>query len=116
VGTVARVASGAPISEYATGFGGYGWNFVRPRGTAGRMPTTWDADLRFTYQLPVPRDARVSSRVLLDVFNVANQRRPLTQDQWHYFDADHTTVNPNYGAGTRYQAPLSARLGMIVDF
>jgi hypothetical protein len=116
VGTSALLASGAPLSEYGTGPGGYTWTFVRPRGVAGRTPTTWDVDLRFAYDLPVTRGARVRPRMLLDVLNVGNQRRPLTYDQRHYTTPDQSGVNPNYGAVTQYQAPLNARLGMVVDF
>jgi hypothetical protein len=117
VGTSALLASGAPLSEYGTSVGGFPyWTFIRTRGTAGRTPTTWNIDLRFTYDVPVARGARVRPRVLLDVFNVGNQRRPLTYDQRHYTTSDLSGVNPNYGAVTQYQAPLSARLGMVVGF
>ena len=66
--------------------------------------------------MPVWRGARVRPRVQLDVFNVGNQRRALTYDQVHYTTPDQSGLNPNYGAVTQYQAPLSARLGMVVGF
>jgi len=116
VGTSALLASGAPLSEYGIGPAGYDWTFIVPRGTAGRTPTTWNVDLRFSYDVPIARGARIRPRVLLDVFNVGNQRRPLTYDQHHYTTPDQSGVNPNYGAVTQYQAPLSARLGMVVGF
>jgi hypothetical protein len=116
VGTSALLASGLPLSEYGTGpFSPY-WTFIRPRGTAGRTPAVWNLDLRFAYDVPVARGARVRPRVLLDVFNVGSRRLPLTYDQRHYFTPDQSAVNPNYGAVTQYQAPMSARLGMVVDF
>ena len=116
VGTSALVASGTPLSEYGTGTEGYTWTFVRPRGTAGRTPTTWDVDLRVAYDVPVGRGAGVRSRVQLDVFNVANQRRPVVYYQWHYTTPDQSGVDPNYGAVWQYQAPRSARLGLVMDF
>jgi hypothetical protein len=117
VGTSALLASGAPLSEYGTSLGGYPWwTFIHPRGTAGRTPTTWNVDLRFTYDVPLEGGARVRPRVLLDVFNVGNHHRPLTYDQRHYTTQDQTGVNPNYGTVTQYQAPMSARLGLVMAF
>jgi hypothetical protein len=116
-GTSAILASGEPRSEYGTPpEGPPDWTFIVPRGTAGRTPTTWNVDLRFAYDVPVARGARVRPRVLLDVFNIGNQRRPVTYDQLHYTTADRSGVNPNYGGVTQYQAPRSARVGMVVDF
>ena len=40
----------------------------------------------------------------------------LRHDQRHYTTPDRSGVNPNCGAVTQYQAPVSARLGMVVDF
>jgi hypothetical protein len=116
VGTSALVASGTPLSEYGTPAEGYGVTFIVPRGTAGRTPPTWNLDLRFAYDLPVRFGSRVRSRMQLDVFNVANRRQPLTYDQTHYVAPDQSAVNPNYGTVTQYQAPRSARLGMVVTF
>jgi Carboxypeptidase regulatory-like domain/TonB-dependent Receptor Plug Domain len=116
VGTSALLASGAPLSEYGTGpFTPY-WTFIRPRGTAGRTPTTWTMDLRFAYDVPVALGSRVRPRVVLDVFNIGNQRRALTYDQRHYTQPNLGGVNPNYGAVTQYQAPLRARVGLLLNF
>jgi hypothetical protein len=116
VGTSTLLASGAPLSEYGIGPYFPYWTFIYPRGTAGRTPTTWNVDLRFAYDVPVSRGSQMRPRVVLDVFNVGNQRRPLTYDQRHYTTQDQSGVNPNYGEVTQYQAPLSARLGMVLNF
>jgi hypothetical protein len=116
VGTSAILASGTPLNEYGTGPYSPYWTLIVPRGTAGRTPTTWNVDLRFAYDVPLARESRLRPRVQLDVFNVGNQRRPLTYDQMHYATPDQSGVNPNYGLVTLYQAPLSARLGMVVNF
>jgi len=117
VGTSALAASGAPLSEYGTATAGFPyWTFIVPRGTAGRTPATWDVDLRFAYDAPVAGDARLRPRILLDVFNVGNQRKPLTYEQRHYTTSDLSGVNPNYRAVTQYQAPLHARMGVVFDF
>jgi len=117
VGTSALVASGAPLSEYGTAPEKFPyWTFIVPRGTAGRTPTTWNVDLRLAYDAPVSRDSRLRPRILLDVFNVGNQRKPLTYDQQHYTQPGLAGPNPNYGAVTQYQAPLHARMGVVFDF
>jgi hypothetical protein len=115
LGGFLTVASGTPRSEYGTSTGG-GWTFVRPRGSAGRTPTTWSIDLHGAYDLPVGRAGRVRPRLLLDVFNLGSPRRALLYDQTHYLDYARTQVNPNYGAVTHHQPPMSARVGMVVDF
>jgi hypothetical protein len=116
VGTSAYLASGTPLSTYGTYLFYPLWSFVTPRGTAGRTPTTWNVDLRFAYELPIAHGARLRPRVLLDVFNVGNQRKALTYDQRLYPTPDQSITNPHYGEVTQYQAPLRARLGMAVDF
>lgn len=111
------MSSGTPRSE--NGSSAYNpayWTFVRPRGSAGRTPPIWSLDLHAAYDLPAARGGRVRPRLLLDVFNVGSPRRALLYDQRHYLDNAQTTANPNYGAVTRYQPPMSARVGMIVDF
>ncbi len=120
VGTSAMLASGEPLNEYGTGPYAPYWTFIRSRGTAGRTPTTWDVDLRFAYDVPAGRGSRLHPRVLLDVFNVGNQRAALMYDQRHYFTPGPSSapadINPNYMAVTQYQAPLRARMGMEVNF
>jgi hypothetical protein len=117
LGGFLTVASGTPLSEYGTSAAGAPyWTFVRPRGSAGRTPPIWSLDLHAAYDLPFARDGRVRPRLLLDVFNVGSPRRALLYDQLHYTDNAQTSVNPNYGAVTRYQPPMSARIGMVMDF
>jgi hypothetical protein len=53
---------------------------------------------------------------MLDVFNIGNQRRAVDFEQLHYFDAALTSPNPNYLKVNKYQAPLSARLGVVIGF
>ena len=116
LGTSTYVASGVPLSEYGTGVP-YAWTFIRQRGTAGRTPATWSTDVRLSYDVPLREGSRLRPRVLLDVFNLGNQRRALTYDQRHYTTPDATGApNPNYREVTKYQAPLSARLGVVVGF
>ena len=111
------VASGTPLSEYGTSAAGQPyWTFVRARGSGGRTPTVWTLDLHGTCELPVARGGRIRPRLLADMFNIGSPRTALLYDQRHYFDAARTQVNPNYLAVVRHQAPMSARVGMVLDF
>ena len=117
VGGFLTVASGTPLSELATSSAGGAYRtFVRPRGSVGRTPTIWSLDLHAEYDLPVALAARLRPRVLLDIFNLGSPREVLFYEQHHFLDDGLSQVNPNYGAVTHYQAPMSARLGMVVDF
>ncbi len=115
VGTLAAFATGTPLSEYAWDpIAGWVAN-VRDRGTGGRTPSTWSVDLRVAYEIR-PSNTRWRPRLLFDVFNLGNQRRPVDFEQLHYFDSAHASPNPNYLKVNQYQAPLSARLGMAMGF
>jgi hypothetical protein len=112
MGTAAVYGSGLPLSEYQNT--PLGVVHASKRGTNGRTPSTWSVDLRWLYDVP-----RVASRwrptVSLDLFNVGNQRRAIDFDQVHFVDPQLNT-NPNYLKVNKYQAPLRARLGIIVGF
>jgi hypothetical protein len=117
LGGFLTVASGTPVSELGTSAAGGGYNtFVRRRGSVGRTPTIWSLDLHADYTPPFAVGARLRPRFLLDVFNLGSPREVLFYEQLHYLDNARTQENPNYGVVTRYQAPMSARLGMVVDF
>jgi len=115
-GTSTILASGTPLNEYGTGPYPPYWTFEQPRGTAGRTPTTFNVAVRLAYDLPAARGAKVRPGAVLDLFNLDNQRRALTYDQTHYTLPGKQGIDPNYGAVTRYQAPLSARLGILLSF
>lgn len=117
LGGFLTVASGTPLSEYGTSAYDAGYRtFVRARGSAGRTPAIWSLDVHASYDLPVARHRRVRPRLLLDVFNIGSPRRALLYDRRHYLDNAQTLVSPTYGAVTRYQPPMSARAGVVVDF
>jgi len=117
LGGFLTAASGVPLNEYGTSAYATGYyTFLRPRGSVGRTPAIWSLDLHASYDLPVPQGAKVRPRILLDVFNVGSPRKALLYDQVHYLDAGKTVQNPTYGAVTKYQPPMSARVGLVVDF
>lgn len=121
VGASLLLASGTPLSEYGAiapppPFRG----FVRPRGTAGRTPTIWDLGVRVSYDAPRVAAGRLRPRVILDVQHVGSPRRPVDYDQIHFTcldtGGDQSCPNPGYGSVTQYQPPMTARLGMTVDW
>jgi hypothetical protein len=63
---------------------------------------------------------RIAPRLMLDVFHLGSPRRAVTFDQVHYQDVDENgnqiLPNPNYLRPTRYQPPMSVRLGLVADF
>ena len=65
------------------------------------------------------RDA-VRPKVYLDLFHLGNRRTPVRLDDVHYLalDADRipSVPNPTYGRPEVFQPPMSARLGVTVDF
>ena len=114
VGGVGVFASGTPISEFAADPYAYDRTHVRDRGAVGRTPNIWNADVRLSYALRL--DDRLQPRVLLDVFNIGNQRRAIDFEQLHYTNAERTEANPNYLGVNQYQASMRARLGVVVGF
>ncbi len=113
VGSSFTWQSGTPISEWA-GFG----VFVTPRGTSGRTPAIWDLNARVLWDLPF--DSSIRPRVILDVFHIASQRKPVNVVQQRYFSVDQNGngvgLNPDYGKAYRYQPPMSVRLGLEMSF
>lgn len=117
LGSFLAIASGTPLSEGgSSAYGAAYWTFIRPRGSAGRAPTIWSLDLHGAYDMPIAQSRSVRPRFLVDVFNVGSPRRAVLFDQRHYTSPDRADVNQNYRAVTGYQPPMSARLGVVVDF
>lgn len=114
LGIAAWFASGTPLSEMSAEPLPYVRTHVRPRGTVGRTPATWNADIRIARELS-PR-GRIRPQVVLDVFNVGNQRKAVDFEQLRYLSAERSASNPNYMSVNQYQASLRARLGVIVAF
>ena len=119
IGTAVAWMSGMPRDEFAVGAGGY-WVFLRPRGTAGRTESVLDASIRLAYTLPAWRGTTVRPKIYLDLFHLGNRRTPLRLDDVHYLAIDPDRIpsvpNPTYGRPGVFQPPMSARLGVTVDF
>lgn len=108
--------SGTPLSEYT--WTGSGIKFISPRGSVGKTPAIWDLNARLMYELPILSSWQ--TKLILDVFHIASQRKPVDIDQKHYHNiaADGNPVSPNltYGQAFRYQPSLSARFGIEINF
>jgi hypothetical protein len=114
VGLSAFFATGTPLSELGTGPLSYTRVTIRERGTLGRTPSIWNGDLRLAWDLHGV--TRWRPRLMLDVFNLGNVRKPVDYEQLHYLTLDRDAVNTNYLKVNQYQAPFRARLGMVVGF
>jgi hypothetical protein len=93
--------------------------FFQPRGSAGRTDAVVDANLRFTYRAPGWNGARARPMLYLDLFEIGNRRSALIRDDLRYQGRDaegHLIPNASYGEPLVSQSPMSARLGLSVDF
>jgi hypothetical protein len=119
VGAFSTVQSGTPLNEFGSTLVGGRPVFLVKRGSAGRTPTIWDANLRWVYALPL-RASRAAGRVFLDVVHIGSPRRPANVEQFLFLAVDangnQTSPNPNFGKPLTYQPPMGARLGFDLDF
>jgi len=118
IGVSAYYRTGTPLSRIGFSDAYTRWEFfLTQRGSEGRTPATYEADLHLGYPLEVKS---VTINVLLDVFNVLNAQRPILLDQrWGFEEVDNsspTPVNPNYGKAILRTPPTSVRLGLRVSF
>lgn len=115
--------SGTPLSEYGgTWIGPNAFSHLVPRGTAGRTPSIWDANLRISYDLSrlTGGIGGARSRLLFDVFHLFGQKEMVNIEQVHYFVLDaggnQAGLNPNYGKVKAYQPPMTIRFGVEISF
>jgi hypothetical protein len=119
IGTAIAWMSGRPRNEFGGTVAGPPLAFLRPRGTAGRTESVLDVNLRLTYALRPWKRSGIRPRAYLDLFHVGNARSAVLYDDVHYFSvdvADQTDLNPGYGRPLAFQPPMSARLGVSLDF
>lgn len=111
--------TGTPLSVLGASTHPPAYAFVGERGTAGRMPSIWDLDFRFSYDFG-GGGWLSQARLILDIFNVGNAREAVDYDQIQYFSLDDdgrpADPNPFYGEPVRFQPPMAVRLGMEVGF
>ena len=120
IGAAAAWMRGTPRNEFGGTPGGPPQAFLRPRGSAGRTENVFDLNLRLTYAPRPFRGGTVRSRVYLDIFHVGNPRSAVAYDDVHYLAVDEggrqTSPSPTYGRPVVFQPPMSARLGLSLDF
>jgi hypothetical protein len=110
--------SGTPVTRYgySDAYGRYEF-FLTPRGSEGRTPNVYEADLHLGYPLTVGPG---TVNVLFDVFNLLNAQQAVLVDQrWGFQEADNaspTPVNPDYKKPVLRTRPRSLRLGLRVSF
>ncbi len=136
IGLVTYYQTGTPISKI-----GFSDAYTRPefflatRGSEGRVPASYDADLHLGYPLQL---GPVSLTFLVDLFNIFNTQRIIAVDQRYnlseFYDPDTNTTDPNYICGSNsnsvYESkcnptygqpiartlPTSVRFGLKVGF
>lgn len=117
VGLTAYYRTGTPLSRYgySDAYSRYEF-FLTQRGSEGRNPSVYEADLHFGYPLSA---GPVTVNVLVDVFNLLNAQRAILLDQrWGFQESDNsspTPVNPGYGQPVLRTPPRSVRLGVRVS-
>ncbi len=87
---------------------------VVPRGTVGRTPWTTSLDLNVAYR-PAFADKHLTFKV--DVFNVFNDRKPVSVDEQGESDAGvPSAMNQTYLSPVSWQTPRSVRFMVQYDF
>ena len=120
IGVAGSWMRGTPRNEFGGTPAGPPLAFLRPRGSAGRTESVLDLNLRLAYAARPFRGSSIRSRVYLDLFHLGNQRSAVAYDDVHYLAVDdagrQTSPNPTYGRPVVFQPPMSARLGVSLDF
>jgi len=120
VSSVATWSSGTPINAFApcscSDLRTWIPAFTVPRGTAGRTPSVWTADLRVTRELAL--GDRTLGRVLLDILNVGNPQAVVWQNEFAYAsNAGGSPSGPraDFKAPLAFQPPMMLRIGVEID-
>ena len=113
VGLSAFYFTGTPLTQrgYYNDYRNYEL-YLTQRGTAGRTPSVYDADLHLGYSIPLgPAEFNIGA----DVFNVFNQQKVLQQDE--RFDlTEGGPQQPNYLRPISFTGRRSLRLFGKISF
>jgi len=114
---------GTPLSEFggAPSNNTFAFTFLGQRGANGHTPSIWDMNLRLVYDLNRFLSTSGSQKLILDVFHLFSQRKPVRIEQQHFFSLDPATgeqiaENPNYLEPLLFQPPMTIRFGLEVGF
>ena len=80
LGLSTRWYSGTPLNAYGYSFAYANWEYyLVPRGSLGRGPSDWEADINASY--PIRLGATTRLQLLLDVFNLFNRQSEIQLDE-----------------------------------
>lgn len=136
-GTALRAQSGEPINYYANDNNyGEGINLLLPRGSGGRTPWTYAADVNLAYRFNLDKDKSIA--VTMDVFNLFNFQETTRVDETYTStnaigrqngtlrdartqDAPSRRLNtgdlnPNFNTPVAFQEPRVFRFGLRSTF
>jgi Carboxypeptidase regulatory-like domain/TonB-dependent Receptor Plug Domain len=125
VGVQAYLLSGAPLEKFGYLNETY-FHAIRlvPRGYAGRLPMSWDANLTLEYPVRIGHATLTLQGYVFNIFN--NQIRTSQDMVWSsapppgypdtIFDPNQEQTNPNYGQITKRQSPRLFRAAARVSF
>jgi hypothetical protein len=121
VGAFFTWQSGTPLSEMGTQTQIPGWiKFLGQRGTVGRTLSISDLNLRVAYEMRGTFGTKFAPRLILDLFHIGSQRKPVVFEELHYLGVDElgnqTDLNPLYMHPKAYFPPMSGRLGLEINF
>jgi outer membrane receptor protein involved in Fe transport len=126
MGLVAYYRTGTPISRigFSTAYSRYEF-FLLPRGSEGRVPADYEADLHFGYPLQL---GPVTLTTVVDVFNILDRQRAVVVDQRYnlsQFDdpnqqcakgSSANGCNPDFGTALARTSPTSVRFALKLGF
>jgi hypothetical protein len=80
IGVSTRWYSGTPLNAYGYSFAYQNWEYyLVPRGSLGRGPSEWEADIHASYPIRFGGNARMN--LVMDVFNLFNRQEPTQLDE-----------------------------------
>lgn len=88
--------------------------FLVPRGSAGRLPSTWSLDLHLEYAF---KWGKTDWALIADVFNATNNQTATGKFEYvNYYGITTWQGKPIWGQTTSRQAPRSAQVGFKMTF
>jgi Carboxypeptidase regulatory-like domain len=80
LGLSTRWFSGYPLNAYGHSFLYANWEYyLVPRGTAGRGPSEWEADMQVSYPIRLGETRRLN--LFMDIFNLFNRQNTIQLDE-----------------------------------
>jgi len=121
LGTSIDLQTGRPIDKLQIYDADFNYNnysgaprFLSPRGSGGRLPSTWSMDLHAEYAFKL---WKTDCSVVADIFNVTNnQTATSVWDYVNYYGITQLHGLPAWGQTTGRQSPRSAKVGFKMSF